>query len=81
MDDLSDCIVGTKQVQKAILASAISKVYLACDVDEKLKNNIQALCLEKNIEIESVSTMLNLGKLCNIDVGAACAGVKCDGKG
>jgi len=68
-------LVGTKQVLKAAAAGRLSRVYLAEDVDAFLSNKLLTVCRENGVEVITVPTMRELGAACNIDVGAACAGL------
>lgn len=65
--------IGLKQVKKALLAEKASLVYLAEDAEEHVKKPILELAKEKHVEIVFVQTMVELGRACNIDVGAATA--------
>lgn len=66
-------VVGTKQTIHVIKTSSAKIVFLACDVDQKIKKQIINLCKEKNISIKMVDSKLELGRACGIDVSAACA--------
>lgn len=65
--------IGLKQVKKALLADKASLVYIAEDAEEHVKSPIVELANEKHVEVVFVQTMVELGKACNIDVGAATA--------
>lgn len=65
--------VGLKQSVKAIEKSMAKQVFIASDADERVIGRIKELCLKNNIPIVYVDTMKQLGKACNIDVGAAVA--------
>ena len=69
-------IVGTKQVLRAVLQDQLAYVYLAEDVDAFLAVKLRAACEEHQVEVKTITTMKELGVACNIDVGAACAGVR-----
>ena len=58
-------LIGTKQVLKALKAGRVAAVYVADDADPMLR--------EPLVEVIPVATMKELGKLCQIHVGAACA--------
>ncbi len=68
-------VVGAKQVKRAIEAGRAVKVYLADDADPRVSEPIAALCANKGVETETVSSMRELGKVCGISVGAAVAAV------
>lgn len=66
-------VVGIKQTEKTIKAGKASIVYIAKDAEDKVKNPIEGLCRQNNIEIIYVNTMRELGHMCGIDIGAAAA--------
>ena len=78
MQDLADPdkrIVGLKQVLKGLHRDMFSKIYIASDVDEVIRQKVIAACLLKGTGYQDDLSMLELGKACEIDVGAATAGV------
>ncbi len=66
-------IIGFKQTTKAIKEDRVSKVYIAKDADESIKNDILKACNEKDCEIVHVNTMKELGEACGIEVEASTA--------
>ena len=56
-------LIGTKQVLKALKAGRVAAVYVA----------LVGQCRDAGVEVIPVATMKELGKLCQIHVGAACA--------
>ena len=78
MQDLADPdkrIVGLKQVLKGINQDRFAKIYIASDVDEVLRQKVISACNKKGACYEEVFSMQELGVACQIDVGAAAAGV------
>jgi large subunit ribosomal protein L7A len=78
MQDLADPdkrIVGLKQVLKGIGSDMFSKIYIASDVDEVIRQKVIAACNSRGTCYEEVFSMAELGNACEIDVGAATAGV------
>ena len=71
-------ICGTKQVLKALDSSKVLKVFLADDVDEYLRKKITSACRFHQVEIQSVPSMEELGKMCGIAVPSATAADICD---
>ena len=63
-------LIGTKQVLKALKAGRVAAVYVADDADPMLREPLVGQC---RVEVIPVATMKELGKLCQIHVGAACA--------
>lgn len=68
-------IVGTKQLIKNIQANRIASVFVAQDADESIAKSVLSLAKQQGIEIQSVPTMEQLGKMCGIAVKAAAAGL------
>ena len=61
-------LIGTKQVLKALKAGRVAAVYVADDAEP-----LVGQCRDAGVEVIPVATMKELGKLCQIHVGAACA--------
>ena len=68
--------VGLKQTVKAIKNGTVTKVYLAEDADDFIKQSVQDVCRDRNIQIIYVSNMKELGDACGIDIGASTAAIK-----
>ena len=71
--EVSECRIGTKQVLKALKAGRGAAVYVADDADPMLREPLVGQCRDAGVEVIPVATMKELGKLCQIHVGAACA--------
>ena len=68
-------VIGTKQLRKALKANRIAAAYLADDADPMLLQPIQEQCAAAGVEVVHVKSMQELGSLCQLRVGAACAGL------
>jgi large subunit ribosomal protein L7A len=66
-------VVGIKQTIKAVEKGDAKVVFIARDADERVVGKIVDLCNNGDIQVMYVDTMKQLGKACNIDVGAAVA--------
>ena len=66
-------IVGMKQLRKALLRGGVARVYLALDADPAVTMPLAELAQRSGTEIVWVGKMHDLGRACNIDVGAAAA--------
>ena len=66
-------VVGTNQLRKALERGQASRVYLAGNADPAITEPIELMCQEYHIECAWVPSMLDLGKACGIEVGAAAA--------
>jgi len=65
--------IGVKQTSKAIIEGLAVQVYIARDADQHVTRHVVELAEEQDVEIIYVENMKDLGKACNIDVGAATA--------
>ena len=70
---VSNSVAGTKQVLRAVRENRISKVILACDVDDYIRRKITESCV--GVLLEDGPTMVELGKSCNLSVGTAVIGI------
>ena len=68
-------IAGMRQTVKAIENDTALEVYIARDAEDKVTLPVIRLCQEKGIPIVYAETMTELGKACNIKVGAAMAAI------
>ncbi len=64
-------VIGIKQVTKAVKNDLAKCVYIADDADDRVLSSLKELCNAKGVEIISGASMAELGKSCNIEVGAA----------
>ncbi|MBO8169382.1 MAG: ribosomal L7Ae/L30e/S12e/Gadd45 family protein [Thermoanaerobacteraceae bacterium] len=67
--------VGTKQTLKAVKKGTAKKVFVAEDAEAHVTADVIKLCKEKDIPLVRVPSMKELGKACDIKVGAATAAV------
>ena len=66
-------IVGMKQLKKQLQRGGVSRVYLAQDADPAVTMPLAELAEARGTEIYWVGKMHDLGRACDIDVGAAAA--------
>ena len=66
-------VVGAKQLKKALKNGNACCVFLACNADPAITEPLAALCQENNVKLAWVKSMADLGRACNIEVGAAAA--------
>ncbi|SFM13981.1 ribosomal L7Ae/L30e/S12e/Gadd45 family protein [Halanaerobium salsuginis] len=69
----ADLLVGSKQTLKAIANDQVTKIYLASDIDQPLKEEILEAVNNKSIPFEMIESKTELGRICGIDVPAASA--------
>lgn len=65
--------IGTKQTVKTVEMGQAAEVFVAKDCERRLISKIAALCDSHDVKITYVDTMIELGKACGIEVGAAMA--------
>ena len=65
-------VVGVKQTKRASMMEA-ARVFLAEDADPRVTAPVEALCAEKQIPVERVPQMKELGSACGIAVPSAVA--------
>ena len=66
-------VIGTKQLRKALKAGRVRTAYVAADADPILREPLVEQCRDAGVELVEIATMKELGRLCGIHVGAACA--------
>lgn len=66
-------VVGAKQAKRALNDGRAEKLFLAADADPRVTDPLAALAGEKNVPVEEVSSMKELGIACGISVGSAVA--------
>ncbi len=66
-------VVGSKQLKKALREGSALTAFLAKDGDPKLVMPLETACIDADVSVIWVNTMLELGQACSIDVGASCA--------
>lgn len=69
-------VIGVKQTIKTLKSLCGDEkiiVYVADDAENSILSPLLKVAEERNIEVQRVATMKELGELCGIDVGAAAA--------
>jgi large subunit ribosomal protein L7A len=66
-------LVGAKQTLKAAEGGRAKVIFLARDAEDRVLSPIVRQAQEHGIEIVYVESMLSLGRMCGIEVGAAAA--------
>ncbi|HHY46634.1 MAG TPA: 50S ribosomal protein L7Ae-like protein [Firmicutes bacterium] len=67
--------VGTKETIKALERGSVKVLYLASDAEEHVIRDLKALSKAKGVPVVYVDSMLQLGRACGIEVGAASAAI------
>lgn len=73
-------VAGLKQVLRGAREKRLDKVYIAKDADEDIITRLRAECDRLRIPCDMSLTMHQIGTVCGIEVGSACAGVLKPGK-
>ena len=73
IEEKSNLIVGYKQVLRALNSKACQKLFIAEDCSDNFSETLKKAACETPIVM--VSTMRELGNICEIDVPASCAAV------
>ncbi|WP_242825751.1 ribosomal L7Ae/L30e/S12e/Gadd45 family protein [Cellulosilyticum sp. ST5] len=68
-------IVGTKQTIKHLEKGDAKVVFVAKDADDRVTGQVVELAKAKNVQVEFVDTMKELGEKCNIEVKTAVAAI------
>jgi len=66
-------VIGIKQCSKSLKKGEGYMLYVAKDVDDKLITPLIELAKDRNVKIEFVNTMRELGKRCGIEVNSSAA--------
>jgi len=66
-------LIGLKQSTRALENDEIAKAFIARDCAPEIFNGLVLLCENKNVPVEYVESMAELGEICQIDVKAAVA--------
>lgn len=69
------CVVGTKQVIRALKAGELSKVYAATDADTFIYQQVVRAAEAAGVPCVRVPSMKELGMVCGVQVPAAAAGL------
>jgi len=64
-------VIGIKQTTKAVEKDMADMVYVAHDADVRVTQSLKELCGRKGVKVEAAASMVELGKACAIEVGAA----------
>jgi large subunit ribosomal protein L7A len=64
-------VIGTKQTVKALKEGNVQELLVASDAEQKLTAKVVQEANLIQIPVHYVDSMIKLGKVCGIDVGAA----------
>jgi len=69
-------IIGAKQTLRALKNNELKRCIIAKDIDSALFAKLYGEMADKNIPIQFVPTMAELGKIAEINVGCAILGIR-----
>lgn len=69
-------VAGLRQVMRGIEEDCLRTVFLALDASPMLQAQIRSAANERQLPVETVSSMEELGQMCGIDVPCAVAALK-----
>jgi large subunit ribosomal protein L7A len=72
----SRAIIGTKQTIKAMNNGEVSEVFIAKDADQHVTARVLDVAKQLNIPHTIVQSKKELGKSCNIEVGASTVAIR-----
>jgi large subunit ribosomal protein L7A len=73
LKDFRRRVVGRRETAKRIQRGTAAAVFVARDADQAILTEIEGLCQTNGVPIHYIESMHELGQLCGIEVGAACA--------
>ncbi len=65
--------LAINKLYEALNENKASKVYVAEDCDDHIKDGVSKIAMQSNTPVFFISTMKELGNMCKIEVGASCA--------
>ena len=68
-----DKVVGAKQVRRALRDGRAARLFMAMDADPRLLQPLVQESVRRQVPVEQVPSMRELGAACGIAVGAAVA--------
>ena len=68
-------VIGSKQVQRALKAGSLSRVYVAEDIDTFLYQKVRRAAETAGVPVKTVPSSLELGRACGLEIASAAAGL------
>lgn len=68
-------VIGSKQVQRALKAGTLSRVYLAEDIDTFLYQKVRRAAEAAGVPVTTVKLSAELGRACGLEIPSAAAGL------
>jgi len=66
-------VAGLNQCRKAVKKGQAAAMFIAEDVESRIRQSLLELCAEHGVEVVFVPTMSELGRACGIEVGTSAA--------
>ena len=67
--------MGTKQTLRQLEKGGVKVVFVAKDADDRVTSQVVELAKAKNVQVEFIETMKELGEKCNVEVKTAVAAI------
>jgi len=68
-------VVGTKQTLRAVERGSALLVFIARDAEARITRQLEAVCRQRGVPVCEFESMKALGRVCNVEVGAASAAI------
>lgn len=68
-------VIGSKQVQRALKAGTLSRVYIAEDIDTFLYQKVRRAAEAAGVPVQTVNSSAELGRACGLEIASAAAGL------
>jgi large subunit ribosomal protein L7A len=75
LKDLGNKVIGIKQTLKALKGEQVEYLFIAKDAEVKITRPLVELALKADVPITYVKTMVELGEVSGIEVGASVVAV------
>lgn len=75
LKDAQKKVIGFKQTLKAVERGQAVVIYVAKDIEDKIRLPLLEISAEREVPVVEVETMVELGKACEIQVGASAAAI------
>lgn len=75
LKDVQKKVIGYKQTLKMIERGQAAVVYVAKDGEDKVRRPLLEMSAKQGVPIVEADSMMDLGKACNIQVGASAVAI------
>lgn len=75
LKNAAEKVIGSKQVQRALKAGSLKRVYVAEDIDTFLYQKVTRAAEAAGVPVTAVPSSLELGRACGLEIASAAAGL------